>query len=69
MPDNTYKVIELVGESKKSFADATNNAIKKASKSLHGLGWFEIVQLRGRVENGKVDHYQAVLKVGFKLDE
>lgn len=69
MQDETYKVIELVGQSKKSFADATNNAIRKASKSLHGLAWFEVVQLRGRVEDGKVDHYQAVLKVGFKLDD
>jgi len=68
MPDNTYKVIELVGESPKSFADATNNAIKKASKTLHGLAWFEVVQLRGRVVEGKVDQYQAVIKVGFKLD-
>jgi len=69
MPDNTYKVIELVGESTKSFADATNSAIKKASKTLHGIGWFEVVQLRGRVADGKVEHYQAVLKVGFKIDE
>lgn len=69
MPDDdTFKIIELAGQSKKSFADATNNAIKKASKTLHGLGWFEVVQLRGRIVDGKIDHYQAVIKVGFKLD-
>jgi len=68
MEDNTYKVIELVGESKKSFADATANAVKKASKTLHGLGWFEVVQLRGRIDGGKVASFQATIKVGFRLD-
>lgn len=68
MEDQTYKVIELVGVSKKSFADATANAVKKASKTLHGLGWFEVVDLRGRIADGKVEAYQATIKVGFKLD-
>lgn len=68
MPDRTYKMIELVGVSKKSFADATNNAVKKAAKTIHGLDWFEVLQLRGKVGGGKVEEYQATLKVGFKLD-
>ncbi len=69
MPDRTFKLIELVGVSSKSFADATNNAVKKASKSLHGLAWFEVVELRGKIDGGKVAEYQAKLKVGFKLDD
>lgn len=69
MPEQTYKLIELVGVSKKSFADACNNAVKKAAKSLHGMSWFEVSQLRGKVEDGKITAYQASMKVGFKLDD
>lgn len=68
MPDHTYKMLELVGASKKSFAEAVSNAVKKASKTLHGLDWFEVVELRGRIENGKVSEYQSKIKIGFRLD-
>ena len=69
MPDQTYKLIDLVGVSSKSFADAANNAVKKASKTLRGLAWFEVVELRGKIEDGKISGYQATIKVGFKLDD
>ena len=65
---STYKKIELIGTSEVSYAKATENAITKASETLHGLGWFEVAELRGRVENGKVAEYQVTLKVGMKLD-
>lgn len=63
----TYKMIELVGTSPKSYEEAIGSAIQDASKSLQGLDWFEVMQLRGAIKEGKVAQYQAIIKVGFKV--
>jgi dodecin len=63
-----YKVIELVGSSEKSIEDAINSAIARASESLRNLRWFEVVETRGHIEDGKVKHYQVSLKVGFTME-
>lgn len=65
--DHIYKKIELVGSSTTSVEDAIQSAITRASKTLEHLDWFEVDQIRGHIENGKVAHYQVVLKVGFRL--
>lgn len=65
---NVYKKIELIGTSSESFAKASQSAIEKASSSLHGIHWFEVTEMRGRVENGKIAEFQVALKVGVKLD-
>jgi flavin-binding protein dodecin len=65
--DRTYKIIELVGTSDKSYEEAIQNAISKAAQSLKALSWFEIVQMRGAISDGKVSEYQVDLKIGFKL--
>ena len=67
MENRTYKLIEIIGVSSESFADATKNAIDRASETLKGLGWFEVTDLRGLIEDGKVSEYQVALKVGFRL--
>jgi hypothetical protein len=69
MPDHIYKVIEVVGSSKAGIEDAIQGAITRASKTLHNLDWFEVVETRGHIVEGRVAHYQVVLKVGFRLDE
>lgn len=63
----TYKLIEIVGVSSESHEDAIKNAVSEASKSLKGLSWFEVVQMRGGIKEGKVEEYQVILKVGFRL--
>lgn len=68
MSDNVYKVIELAGSSSKSTDEAIQNAIAKASKTLNNLDWFEVVETRGHIDNGKIGHFQVKLKVGFRLD-
>ena len=68
MPDKTFKIIELCGVSDKSYAEATKNAITKASETLRNLDWFEVVTQRGFIKNGKVGEFQVVLKVGFRLE-
>jgi dodecin len=69
MNGHVYKQIELTGSSKTSIEDAVQNAIAKASKTLHDLRWFQIVESRGYIENGRVDYWQVTIKLGFRLDE
>ena len=66
--ERVYKKIELVGISPNSFEEAVNNAVEKASRTLHGLSWFEVVAQHGKIADGKVSEYQVILKVAFKLD-
>jgi dodecin len=68
MTHPTYKKIEIVGTSPNSFAEATANGVAKASESVHGMSWFEVVEMRGSITEGKVHQYQVTLRVGFKVD-
>ena len=63
----TYKLIELVGVSNESYAEATKNAVERAGATLRGLGWFQVSELRGLIHEGKISEYQATVKVGFRL--
>jgi flavin-binding protein dodecin len=64
----TYKVIELVGTSPVSFAEAAKSAVAEASKTIRHMDWFEMVNERGSIVDGKVAEFQVTLKVGFKID-
>ena len=68
MSDHVYKSIELTGSSPKGIQEAISNAVAKASKTLHNLRWFQVVDTRGEIEAGKVAHWQVTVKVGFTLD-
>lgn len=68
MKDHVYKILELVGSSNQSIEGAIQNAIGRANTSVRDMRWFEVVQTRGHIENGAVDHYQVTLKVGFTLE-
>lgn len=63
-----YKMTEIVGSSPKSFADAVQEAVKRASKTLRNLGWFEVVEERGLIKDGQVAEFQVTIKIGFELD-
>jgi flavin-binding protein dodecin len=69
MSDHAYKKIEITGTSTESSDQAIRNAIAKAAKSVHALRWFEVSELRGDIENGDVAHWQATVKIGFRLDD
>jgi len=69
MPDHTYKVIEIVGSSAISSDDAIRSAIAKAAETVRHLNWFQVVESRGHIADGKVAHFQVVLKVGFRLED
>ena len=68
MSAHTYKVIELVGSSTVSIDDAIRSAVEKASKTIREIGWIEVVQTRGHVVDGRVEHFQVAMKVGFTLE-
>lgn len=69
MTDHVYKIVELVGSSETSHAAAIENAIARAANSVRHLRWFEVVQMRGEIENGKIQHYQVTLKAAFTLED
>ncbi|MEW2914619.1 dodecin [Leisingera sp. JC11] len=68
MSDAVYKTVDVVGSSQSSIEDAISGAIGRASKTIDHISWFEVGEIRGHVEDGKVAHYQVGLKIGFRLD-
>ena len=69
MADNVYKLVEIVGTSPESFAKAAAAGVERAAKSLRHCDWFEVTEMRGRIEKGRIAQYQVKLKIGFRLDE
>lgn len=69
LSDKAYKVTQVVGTSERSLEDAIETAVERASDTLRGLSWFEVVEQRGRLDDdGGVEEYQVKLDIGFKLD-
>ena len=68
MSDRVYKVVEVVGTSSAGIDDAIRNAIETAAKTIRHIDWFEVIETRGHVADGKVAHFQVALKIGFRLE-
>lgn len=68
MADPVYKKVELVGTSANSFSEAAANAIAKAAETIRNMSWFEVVEQRGSIADGKVQQYQVTLNVGFRVE-
>lgn len=69
MSDHIYKIIELTGTSEISVENAVENAIARAAKTIHDMRWFEVIETRGQIEQGKIQHWQVTIKIGFTLKE
>ena len=69
MSAHTYKVTEIVGSSSDGIDDAVRSGIARASESLRNLGWFEVTDIRGHLEDGAIAHFQVTMKVGFRLED
>ena len=67
--DNVYRKIEVVGSSSTSIEDAIQNAVSRADSTLDHVEWFEVVETRGHVKDGKVAHFQVALKIGFRMND
>ena len=68
MSEHVYKMLELTGSSPASIEDAVKNAIAKAAKTVRGMHWFQVLETRGHIEDGKVAHWQVTVKLGFTLE-
>ncbi len=64
----TYKIIEVVGTSPQSFAEAAKAAVAEASTTVHHMDWFEVIDQRGRIADGRVQEFQVTVKIGFKVE-
>lgn len=68
MAHHVYKMVELVGSSPTGIDDAIRTAVETAAKTIRHLDWFEVVETRGQIANGKVAHWQVTLKAGFRIE-
>lgn len=68
MANHVYKTLELVGTSTTGTDDAIQRAIATAAKTVRHIDWFEVVETRGHVVEGKVAHFQVTLKIGFRIE-
>jgi flavin-binding protein dodecin len=68
MSDHVYKLLELTGSSPAGIEQAVQNAIAKANNTVRNMHWFEVVETRGHIVDGKVAHWQVTIKVGFTLE-
>ena len=69
MSEHVFKLIELTGTSSTSLEDAVTNAVSRAAKTIRNMHWFEVIETRGAIKDGKVSQWQVTLKIGFGLDE
>jgi flavin-binding protein dodecin len=67
--NHVYKSVEITGSSPEGVTEAIDTAIGKASKTVRNLDWFEVLSVRGQIDDGKVAHYQVTMKVGFRLED
>jgi flavin-binding protein dodecin len=67
--DRTYAVTEIVGTSPDDIDHAIRNGLQRASETLRHLDWFEVLGVRGVIDEGTVRHFQVTLKVGFRLED
>ncbi len=68
MADPVYKKIQLVGTSANSFSEAAAGAVAKAAQSVRNMSWFEVVEQRGHVADGKITQYQVTVSIGFRVE-
>jgi flavin-binding protein dodecin len=69
MSNHVYKMLELTGSSTSSIEDAVQGAIAKANESVRNIHWFQVIETRGHVKDGKVAHWQVTIKAGFTLED
>jgi flavin-binding protein dodecin len=69
MSKHVYKKIEVVGSSPESIDEAIKHGVKTASGTVENMRWFEVGEIRGEIEDGRVAHFQVTMKVGFTIED
>jgi len=67
MAEHVYRLTEVVGTSSESVDKAVRAAVERASRTLKGLDWFEVQEVRGSIRDGNISEYQVTVKIGFRL--
>ncbi len=68
MADSVFKKIEIVGTSEQVLRRCDGQRGGKGGGDDVGLSWFEVVELRGAIADGKVKQYQVTIRIGCKVD-
>jgi flavin-binding protein dodecin len=68
MKNHVYKLIELTGTSTTSIEEAVAIALQRAHRTIKNLCWFQVVETRGDITKGKINHWQVTIKVGFTVE-
>lgn len=68
MSNHTYSISEIVGTSEEGVDAAVRNGVAEAAKTLRHLDWFEVKEIRGHLEDGKIADWQVTIKLGFRLE-
>jgi flavin-binding protein dodecin len=69
MNGHVYRLSEIVGTSTQGVDDAIRVAVQRAARTLRGLDWFEVSEIRGHLAEGQVEHFQVTLKIGFRMED
>jgi dodecin len=69
MSNHVYKSIEITGSSPDGVREAIDRAVAKASETVRNLDWFEVTEIRGQIDDGRIAHYQVTVKIGFRLED
>ena len=69
MADHVYRIAEIVGTSPDGVDAAIRNAVSRADRTLRNIDWFEMTEVRGHLEGGRVADWQVTVKIGFRLED
>jgi dodecin len=69
MSEHVYKIVELTGSSPNGVEAAVRNAVDRGNRTLRNMRWFEVVDMRGHIEEGAIGHWQVTVKIGFTLED
>jgi flavin-binding protein dodecin len=69
MADHCYKITEMYGSSTKGLQPAIERAVAKAAETVRNMRWMQVTEIRGHLEDGKIQHWQVGVKIGFTVED
>ena len=69
MADHVYKTLQVTGTSTNSIEEAVEKAVARCGESVERLRWFEVHEIRGEIDKGKIGHWQVTVFIGFTLEQ
>jgi flavin-binding protein dodecin len=63
------RMLEVVGTSPRGFSEAVDSAVEEIVRTGHDVHFFQVVEQRGSVRDGRIREYQVVVKVAVESKE